>query len=184
VTNLGPFSFHSVLPKKNRYFFPNVVGEDRRVFHLNRSGAGIIDIERMEGALLAAGAGPMAPSYAEMTVTFEFIPDWLVFNGNGDYTDHGTGMVAIEYALDDFYEQVVDGGLGVFVDGYAHSISHGMINVNERCAFAILSGDVTVTRFIGGTVATVETTFAFPSGKWTKDTIEPNDPSKTKVYIR
>jgi hypothetical protein len=171
MANPGLYTFKSLHDDSlATYYFPPVTGEDRRIFHINRAGTGLQDIDHMEGSFLTQGTAPMGPGYGELTVTFDFLPPWLKYNqnrgtveqGSNGYGSYGLGPSGIDLALDDFFKYVVAGGLGLLVDNYA--TSNG--GVSSRTAKAIVGADLTVTRFPGATHAQLETTFFIPSGKW------------------
>jgi hypothetical protein len=159
------------------YYFPFITGDEKRIFHLNRSGATIQDIDHMYGSYLTMGTSPMQPGYAEISLTFDFLPPWLMDTNNlnkpGGY---GTGQGALDSAIGDFFAKVVSGGLGILIDRYQNTPT----TLQTRASYAILTGDITVTRFTGGTHATLETTIILPTGRWALNSTDPN--SSTKIF--
>lgn len=160
------------------YYLPPVTGQDKRTLHINKSGQAIIDMEHLAGSYPNMGASMAFPTNAEITIQLDFLPSWVTPQVGIDtniYTQnqgYGAGLLGLENALEDFYNKVVEAGLGTLVDYMPTGFSQAY-----RYTTAIIASDVTITRMPGAR-ATVDIVFNCPSGIWTyADTVK-------KVHIR
>lgn len=150
------------------YYLPPVTGQDKRVLHINKSGQATVDMESLGGQYPNMGASMAFPTNAEITIQLDFLPPWVspmlgidtnIYNQNKAY---GSGMLGLENALEDFWQKVVEAGLGTLVEYLPDGFSSGAY----RYTTAIISSDITVTRMPGAR-ATVDLIFNCLSGMWT-----------------
>lgn len=140
-------------PKKgSTYYLPPLVGEDVRTFHLIDSA--VQEIEGQDGVYIPTGSAPLFHTSAEITASFDFLPIWASNNPNAKYNNTNA-------ALQDFVLYVIQGGLGILVERYYDNSGQ----TQNRQTNALVSGDVTITRQVGGIII-LQVTFLVPTGTW------------------
>lgn len=131
------------------------------------------ETQNESGSWLFFGANPFAVAYGEIQFTYIITPAYLI-NYPSVGSPYGATWGGLEWALTDFQQYCVDGGLGTLTDpvltGAKAWVSAAYQTYTQRTCTAIIRNQPKIERLSGAPIAKITGTWMCPAARWTLNT--------------